>query len=54
MCLCQGTKGGGRLNNVVIRVSKNARLDFHVDTDDANAFQLTQGQWVSMRKEGAI
>ena len=54
--VCVYVKGpkGGRLNNVVIRVSKNARLDFHVDTDDANAFQLTQGQWVSMRKEGAI
>ena len=45
---------GGVLDNVVIRVSESARLDFHVDTDDANAFQLVQGQWVSMRKEGTI
>lgn len=49
----KGSKGGV-LNNVVIRVSESARLDFHVDTDDANAFQLAQGQWVSVRKEGTI
>lgn len=42
---------GGIIGQVVIRVSGTARLDFHIDTDDANAFQLKQGQWVSVRKE---
>lgn len=42
---------GGILSNVVIRVSETARLDFHIDTDDANAFQMFQGQWVSIIKE---
>lgn len=41
---------GGILSQVVIRISNNAQLDFHVDTDDANAFQLKQGQWVTIRK----
>ena len=44
---------GGELGQVLIRVTKNSRLDFHVDTDDANAFQIRQGQWVTIRKEGA-
>ena len=42
---------GGELGQVLIRVTKNSRLDFHVDTDDANAFQIRQGQWVTIRKE---
>ncbi len=45
---------GGRLDHVAIRVNGDARLDLHVDTDDANAFQLSQGQWASVRKEGAV
>jgi putative phosphotransacetylase len=32
-------------------VSEKAALDFHIDTDDANAFQLHQGQMVRIRKE---
>ncbi len=44
---------GGELGQVLIRVTKNSRLDFHVDTDDANAFQIRQGQWVTIRKEEA-
>lgn len=47
-----GSKGG-IMERVVIRVSDTAKLDFHIDTDDANAFRLTQGQWVSIRKEGS-
>ena len=42
---------GGILSHVVIRVSTDSRLDFHIDTDDANAFQLKQGQWLPVRKE---
>lgn len=50
--LVPGPKGG-ELGHVLIRVTKNSRLDFHVDTDDANAFQIRQGQWVTIRKEEA-
>ena len=52
--VCVKGPKGGVMNDVVIRVSESARLDFHVDTDDANAFLLSQGQWVSVRKEGTI
>lgn len=45
-----GSKGG-ILSHVVIRVGNDSRLDFHIDTDDANAFQLKQGQWLPVRKE---
>lgn len=44
---------GGVLSQVLIRVTKDSRLDFHVDTDDANAFWLKQGQWVTIRKDDA-
>lgn len=44
---------GGVLDQVLIRVTRESRLDFHLDTDDANAFQLKQGQWVTIRKEVA-
>ena len=44
---------GGVLDQVLIRVAQESRLDFHLDTDDANAFQLKQGQWVTIRKEVA-
>ncbi|MEY8351817.1 phosphate propanoyltransferase [Lachnospiraceae bacterium 54-53] len=43
---------GGVLSQVLIRVTDDSRLDFHVDTDDANAFSLKQGQWVTLRKDG--
>ena len=42
---------GGVMGRVVIRVSDRGRLDFHVDTDDANAFLLRQGQLVTLEKE---
>lgn len=42
---------GGVLSQVLIRITKESRLDFHVDTDDANAFELEQGQWLTIRKE---
>lgn len=41
---------GGVMDNVVIRVSDTGYLDFHIDTDDANAFLLTQGQQVQIIK----
>lgn len=41
---------GGIMNNVIVRVSESCSLDFHIDTDDANAFQLTQGQMVEIIK----
>lgn len=44
----------GMMSNVVIRISPGGRLDLHIDTDDANAFQLKQGQWLSVRKESAV
>ncbi len=44
---------GGVLGGVLIRITRESRLDFHVDTDDANAFLLRQGQWVTIRKEDA-
>lgn len=45
--LVKGEKGG-ILHNVVIRVSEKYALDCHVDTDDANAFQLEQGQLLTI------
>ena len=42
---------GGIMKNVTIRVTTTSRLDFHVDTDDANAFQLRQGQKVTIQKQ---
>lgn len=41
---------GGRMSNVVIRAGKSHKLDFHVDTDDANAFNLAQGQRLKIEK----
>lgn len=41
--LVEGERGG-ILDRVLIRVSETSRLDFHVDTDDANAFDLHQGR----------
>lgn len=43
----------GVLGRVLVRVTNESRLDLHVDTDDANAFLLRQGQWVTIRKEDA-
>lgn len=41
---------GGIMNNVSIRVSDLYALDFHVDTDDANAFLLENGQRLTIIK----
>lgn len=39
---------GGVMDGVTVRISDQYALDFHVDTDDANAFLLKQGQLVTM------
>ena len=41
---------GGIMNKGIVRVSERCSLDFHIDTDDATAFQLTQGQMVEIIK----
>lgn len=48
--LISGDKGG-ILHNVCIRVSSKYALDCHIDTDDASAFQIQQGQLVSILRE---
>lgn len=50
--LVPGEKAGV-LGRVLVRVTSESRLDLHVDTDDANAFLLRQGQWVTIRKDDA-
>ncbi len=43
----------GTMGHVLVRASENFRKDFHIDTDDANAFLLKQGQLVEiLPKEG--
>lgn len=42
-----GTKRG-ILSGVLIRSNPGCAMDFHIDTDDGNAFQLTQGQLVKI------
>lgn len=41
---------GGVFNNVTIRAGSKYALDFHIDTDDANAFGIKQGQLVRIEK----
>ena len=45
----EGDKGGV-MSNITVRVSDQYELDLHVDTDDANAFMLMQGQKVFVKK----
>ena len=49
--LVEGLKGGA-LNNVVVRVSDKYALDCHIDTDDASAFLIQQGQMLKIKKNG--
>lgn len=51
--IIEGSKGG-KMGNIVVRVHTNYRLDLHVDTDDANAFNLTQGQRLRIEKSESI
>lgn len=41
---------GGLMNHVTIRISDKYALDFHIDTDDANAFLIENGQWLEIIK----
>lgn len=41
---------GGVMGQIVVRVNKDYALDLHIDTDDANAFNLTQGQRLNIEK----
>ena len=34
---------GGILDNVHLKVSENYKLEFHIDTDDANAHMVKSG-----------
>lgn len=43
-------KKGGVLEHITVRVSDSYALDLHIDTDDANAFGLVQGQKVRFEK----
>ena len=38
----------GILDGVLVRAGERYELDLHLDTDDANAFQLRQGQLVTV------
>lgn len=40
----------GIMEKVTVRVDESYRLDFHIDTDDANAFMLKQGERVCLEK----
>jgi len=39
---------GGEFHQVLVRVHKNYALDFHIDTDEANAFGLNNGDLVTV------
>lgn len=41
---------GGIMDNIVVRVSQNYQLDLHIDTDEANAFLLKQGDLLELVK----
>ena len=38
----------GVMGGVLIRANGKCALDFHIDTDDGNAFLLKQGQLVTV------
>ncbi len=41
---------GGVLSNVIVSVGDNYKLDLHIDTDDASAFDIKQGQMLTFNK----
>lgn len=43
-----GGRKGGVMNEVLCRVSPKFALDFHIDVDDASAFDLKQGDLVEI------
>ena len=40
---------GGSFHNVLVRTGKDFRLEFHIDTDEANAAGLKNGDAVTLR-----
>ncbi len=42
---------GGILNNVIIRANDTSKLDFHIDTEEANAVGLSNGSKVRLIKK---
>lgn len=43
-------ESGGTMEPVMVRVNKNYVLDLHLDTDNSNAFSLSQGQLLRFEK----
>lgn len=41
---------GGTLDNVIVRVSDQANLDFHLDTDEANCFGIKDKDIIKIKK----
>lgn len=50
VCVRFGGSRGGSFDNVLIRVSPDFRLEFHIDTDEANAAGLNNGDFVFIEK----
>ena len=42
---------GGILDNILVRASENAFFELHIDTDDANAFLISQNDCVEIINE---
>ena len=47
--VCGGARGG-TLANVLVRVKPDFRLEFHIDTDEANALELNNGDTVRLKR----
>ncbi len=47
--IVEGSKGG-IMGDVVVRANKEYALDLHIDTDDANAFNIKQGQRLKIQR----
>jgi propanediol utilization protein len=45
---------GGSFKNVLIRVHPSFRLEFHIDTDEANAVELKNGDQVTLTQPGEV
>lgn len=45
---------GGTFHNVLVRISADFRLEFHIDTDEANAAELKNGDIVTLRRGGEV
>ncbi len=45
---------GGTFHNVLVRTGADFRLEFHIDTDEANAVGLKNGDTVTLRQGGEV